>query len=39
MEEIRVHEGEDIQLLTELFCQRFGLGDECVDYIVDRIND
>lgn len=34
-----MHEGEDVQLLAELFCQRFGLGEECVQYIVDNINE
>jgi hypothetical protein len=34
-EEIRVYEGEDVELAVELFCQRYGLGNDCMHYLVD----
>ncbi|CAD8088841.1 unnamed protein product [Paramecium sonneborni] len=37
-EEIRVYEGEDVEYVVKLFCQRNHLGQDCVLYLVDQIN-
>ncbi|CAD8113002.1 unnamed protein product [Paramecium sonneborni] len=37
VEEIKVYEGEDIELEVELFCQRYKLGNDCLDYLVNQI--
>ncbi|CAK85672.1 unnamed protein product (macronuclear) [Paramecium tetraurelia] len=37
-EEIRVYEGEDVENIVRLFCQQHQLGQDCVLYLVDQIN-
>ncbi|CAK69461.1 unnamed protein product (macronuclear) [Paramecium tetraurelia] len=36
-EEIKVYEGEDVELEVELFCQRYKLGNDCLEYLVNQI--
>ncbi|CAD8186186.1 unnamed protein product [Paramecium octaurelia] len=38
-EEIRVYEGEDIEHIVRVFCQKHYLGQDCVVYLVNQIND
>ncbi|CAD8092551.1 unnamed protein product [Paramecium sonneborni] len=37
-EEIKVYEGENVEHVVRLFCQRHYLGQDCVLYLVDQIN-
>ncbi|CAD8193729.1 unnamed protein product [Paramecium octaurelia] len=37
IEEIKVYEGEDVELEVELFCQRYKLGNDCLEYLVNQI--
>ncbi|CAD8127569.1 unnamed protein product [Paramecium sonneborni] len=37
VEEIKVYEGEDVELEVELFCQRYKLGNDCLEYLVNQI--
>ncbi|CAD8182269.1 unnamed protein product [Paramecium pentaurelia] len=38
-EEIRVYEGEDVEHIVRVFCQNHYLGQDCVLYLVNQINE